>query len=272
MKLQPLPTSLLVIGTFGSANGTVPGASRANEAPTAGKKYLALGDSFAEAIGAGRFIDPNLLPDGENHNRCARMDGSYPMQFLPMMKDLVADPIDFFACSGDKLDNIDNQLNKLTGNTVDIVSLSISGNDFFFNDVIHVSTFTRGGAKPAQEVCDKKIEFSDWAIKQEETWEKYRAKVKDMRNHNPGGKIYITGYARFWSIDMPPSNDDECSRKKLFHTSSLFPDWFPNLLKNRIGTLMMAARNRRLMNFRVLDINDRIGRQSFEARYPIVGP
>ena len=84
MKPQ-LPLALLFLGAvkscyaapreFVDTNETVTDTNTSlakRQAPFEMKKYLALGDSYAAGIGAGTFIDPTLLTNGEDHNKCAR--------------------------------------------------------------------------------------------------------------------------------------------------------------------------------------------------------
>lgn len=95
--------------------------------------YAAFGDSFSAGIGAGNFVGGS--PDGQD-NRCARMTHSYPAQLANTWLAGRLSHFDFFSCSGDVLDDIDGQVTKLIGNTVDVASISISGNDFNFGKVV----------------------------------------------------------------------------------------------------------------------------------------
>jgi hypothetical protein len=65
----------------------------------------------------------------------AGMDGSYPMLLQRNLNPHMG-TLDFFSCSGDELDDIDGQLNKLAGTKADVVSLSVSGNDFLFGKAV----------------------------------------------------------------------------------------------------------------------------------------
>jgi hypothetical protein len=97
--------------------------------------FAALGDSYSAGIGSGKFLTSSA--DGSD-NACARMDGSYPWQLFnlqPFEEKLPSFP-DFFACSGDVMDNIDGQVAKLGGKKVDVITLSISGNDFGFSNIV----------------------------------------------------------------------------------------------------------------------------------------
>ena len=96
--------------------------------------YAALGDSFAAGIGAGTFLSDDNSPDGRN-NICARMSRSYPEFTKTFLSQRVTD-YDFFACSGAVLANITGQVGTLLGHQPNAVSLSISGNDFKFGEVV----------------------------------------------------------------------------------------------------------------------------------------
>lgn len=91
----------------------------------------AFGDSYSAGIGAGRFFQGST---DNRDNICARMTGSYPVHLQKMF-----DPepsLDFLSCSGDILDDIDKQVASLSGKKVDLATLSISGNDFNFANVV----------------------------------------------------------------------------------------------------------------------------------------
>jgi lysophospholipase L1-like esterase len=98
--------------------------------------YAAFGDSFSAGIGAGLFFEGS--PDGLD-NYCARMTSSYPAKLANSFFRGMVSQFDFLSCSGDVLEFIDGQVAKLLGNLVDVASLSITGNDFNFGNVV-VST------------------------------------------------------------------------------------------------------------------------------------
>jgi hypothetical protein len=67
------------------------------------------------------------------------MTSSYPAKLANSFFRGMVSQFDFLSCSGDVFDDIDGQVAKLLGNLVDVASLSISGNDFNFGNVV-VST------------------------------------------------------------------------------------------------------------------------------------
>jgi lysophospholipase L1-like esterase len=104
------------------------------------KSYAALGDSYAAGIGAGTFTRGSI--DGRD-NPCARTNGAYPFVLAKSLGLLEKESqrnltgwTDFYACSGDELHNLDAQIKQMKGKRVDLITLSISGNDFLFGDVV----------------------------------------------------------------------------------------------------------------------------------------
>jgi hypothetical protein len=81
---------------------------------------------FAAGIGAGKYFQPI----DDEVTRCKRFDGSYPAQAKALMTMVTA--FDFVACSGDVISGLDGQHQKLGDKRADVVTLSISGNDFKF--------------------------------------------------------------------------------------------------------------------------------------------
>ena len=68
---------------------------------------------------------------------CLRQDGGYPTQLLKAFPSLQphGQPFDNVACSGNVLADISGQMKKLAQKKFDLVTLTISGNDFGFDDV-----------------------------------------------------------------------------------------------------------------------------------------
>ena len=98
-------------------------------------KFAALGDSYSAGLGSGRFLSHSN--DGKD-NACARMDGSYPWLLSKLNPFHIGQGHlpDFVSCSGNVLEDIDRQIERLEGEKFDIITLSISGNDFNFGQVI----------------------------------------------------------------------------------------------------------------------------------------
>jgi lysophospholipase L1-like esterase len=94
--------------------------------------YAAFGDSFSAGIGAGLFYDGS--PDGRD-NICARMTKSYPAQLNSVLGEYISS-FNFISCSGDVIADIDGQVQVLGNQMIDVATLSISGNDFNFANVV----------------------------------------------------------------------------------------------------------------------------------------
>ncbi|KAF9890386.1 hypothetical protein FE257_006054 [Aspergillus nanangensis] len=207
------------------------------------KSYAAFGDSFSSGIGAGKFI--NQGQDGRD-NPCARMTGSYPYQLWQL------DPFqkqyawrDFYSCSGDVLDGIDAQVASLP-EKVDFATLSISGNDFGFANVVVNCVYPWGiTGINAQANCDNALNQARQAIGNEANWAKYRDKANLVISQalNPEGVLFITGYAKFFA---PPVKGDKCD-----DTYFLDIFWVGRKLK-------MTYTTRQAMNQFVEEVNAKI--------------
>lgn len=86
------------------------------------KRWAAIGDSFTAGIGSG-----NLFSQQKDDYKCSRYDHSYPAlannAFGPAVEDF-----QFTACSGDRSEQIYNQISAMQGN-VDLVMMTAGGND-----------------------------------------------------------------------------------------------------------------------------------------------
>jgi hypothetical protein len=134
---------------------------------------------------------------------------------------------DFYSCSGDKLDAIDGQIQRINGKKVDLVTLSISGNDFFFGDVVVSLSLKpkvdyntlieqllivileslrtpKNQSTPGmtyQQACDAAIKKSNDAVANDANWTTYRSVIADIKSKalNENGRLLITGYAKFFA-------------------------------------------------------------------------
>jgi len=98
-------------------------------------KVAALGDSYSAGLGSGKFLSHSK--DGKD-NSCARMDGSYPWLLSKLNPFHIGQGHlpNFVSCSGNLLEDINVQIERLEGKKFDIITLSISGNDFEFGEVV----------------------------------------------------------------------------------------------------------------------------------------
>ncbi|KAI9768301.1 MAG: hypothetical protein M1839_004136 [Geoglossum umbratile] len=172
--------------------------------------YAALGDSYAAGVGAGKYYSLN---DDGDAKKCKRFDGGYPQKVFQSDAFTTPDPAKFYfkACSGDVLDGIDNQVNKINGNRVEVVTLSISGNDFGFGNVVRKCVYAyKVLLPPSQADCTKALDDAADAINQQPIWDKYQQKVDLIVSKllNPFNQVLvITGYAKFFA---QPTRGDAC--------------------------------------------------------------
>ncbi|KAH7382935.1 SGNH hydrolase-type esterase domain-containing protein [Cadophora sp. MPI-SDFR-AT-0126] len=191
--------------------------------------YAALGDSFAAGLGSGFPIDDDV--------QCQRQNGSYPFQLFELSPFNGHRPsFDFQACSGDELDDIDAQVAKLAQKKFDLITLTISGNDFGFGDIAEAcvyQTLSPNITNP-QQVCDAAFSIGEAQVKDKSVWTKFDQKLSLIKSSalNNGGRIFVTGYAKFFAT---PIDGDACD------SISFFP--IPQL-----AALNMTAANRRRAN------------------------
>ncbi|KAK5714924.1 hypothetical protein LTR15_010340 [Elasticomyces elasticus] len=206
-----------------------------------------LGDSFSAGHGAGKFLTTSS--DGQD-NICARSDGSYPHQLAQFsFTHPATDLTDFYACTGNVLSNIAGQVSKLGTRKLDMATLSISGNDFGFGEVVTrcVYPITSIGAN-YQANCDQALQTARDLIAGTTVWANYRDAVHNvLASLNGGAHVYITGYPQFFNTE--PRTADFCD-------STFFLDVAV------IGrNLLMRAANRQAMNDLVLSVNENIKSQ-----------
>jgi hypothetical protein len=144
--------------------------------------YIALGDSFAAGIGAGHFYNPS---DIEN-KKCKRFDQSYPVVAMgtPFMSQAHAD-FSFLACSGAKLPDLDSQFEKLGEKRANIVSLSISGNDFAFSNVVIKCVYNQAWLDSSMEKeCNQALDDGEAKLNNDDIWRNFTSNVQRiMDNH-----------------------------------------------------------------------------------------
>jgi hypothetical protein len=185
--------------------------------------YIALGDSFAAGIGAGHYVSVAADDDTgelEEVRRCKRFDNSYPEHTKLIFPHVDNDHFGSKACSGDVLSGIEAQLGKLGGSKAHLITLSISGNDFKFGNVVEncIYNYVVGdGNKDIQ--CRNALNEASAEIGKDSVWQSYTDKVNnilaqasfpDLLNHK-WTVLVITGYAKFFA---EPAANDDCSSKR----------------------------------------------------------
>jgi lysophospholipase L1-like esterase len=122
-------------------NDTLPELAKRDDDPTDFswvKRWAAIGDSYTAGIGAGNPLGDILtdelsieLPDGKISGHgdwyCARYDQSYPM-ILDRLLGGQVEHFQYFACSGDRSEQIYQQAQQLEGD-LDLVVMTVGGND-----------------------------------------------------------------------------------------------------------------------------------------------
>lgn len=101
-----------------------------------------------------------------------------------------------------------------------------------------------GGIKDFQGICDAAFDEGFAQVANQSNWEKYAQKLSIIKNEllNPGGRIFITGYPKFFA---EPEHGDACD------SISFFP--IPEL-----AALNMTAGNRLRGNDLTVQINNGI--------------
>ncbi len=124
-----------IIAAFTLVWAAAPRAVPAPESTTdrAGPALLVVGDSFISGEGANRFIAGTNERDG---NTCRRAASSWAVR-IAESSDVVPDNVIFRACSGSKAPAVDtdDQLADLDGSDIDMVLVSIGGNDAGFTRI-----------------------------------------------------------------------------------------------------------------------------------------
>ena len=116
---------------WAAAPRTVPAPESTVDQP--GPAVLIVGDSFISGEGANRFIAGTNERDG---NTCRRAASSWAVR-IAEASDAVPDNVIFRACSGSKAPAVDtdDQLADLEGRDIDMVLVSVGGNDAGFTRI-----------------------------------------------------------------------------------------------------------------------------------------
>ncbi|KAF2265191.1 hypothetical protein CC78DRAFT_567765 [Lojkania enalia] len=179
--------------------------------------WVALGDSFAAGPGAGESFD------GDWDHECMRGTMAYPnqMQNDDIMKgpNGRGDPkpeFDFVACTGaqtyDLLDmeKEDNQLKKIDADQTTFATLSITGNDVRFSEILKACVFGLAGK------CDKKLKQAEDIMFNSTLWTQYNKVLNEtllnrfkIPKDDPHTLVYQQGYIQFFN-----DTTDQCDNAK----------------------------------------------------------
>ncbi|TVY59620.1 Lipase [Lachnellula suecica] len=180
-------------------------------------RVAALGDSYSAGLGSGKFLSHSN--DGRD-NACARMDGSYPWLLSKLNPFHIGQGYlpNFVSCSGNLLRDIDSQIEALDGKRFDVVTLSISGNDFKFGQAVVNCVYPYRllpGTRRFEKACNDTLTKAQNAIEDPAKWNNFTKVIEKMKSEvlTTAGRIYITGYAKFFA---PPRENDACDSTYFF--------------------------------------------------------
>jgi len=227
------------------------------------ESYIALGDSYAAGIGAGHYATSD---NNSEVRKCGRFDGSYPSQVKDLLKSIRH--FDFVACSGDFIADLEKQYQILGNKRAQLVTLSISGNDFHFEDVIRGCIYNanwRGALQSDSEKdreCDNALRSTTALVDGakgadgKSVWTRYEEAVdrivSERLSRTDPSLLIITGYAQFFAT--PEDKNDTCHMKR-FPTAAGYP---VNILRKKV---------RQEMNELVVKVNTQI-RKRIASRHP----
>jgi hypothetical protein len=193
---QPLPSSTAVNGT--------------NHPQPVLKGWVAFGDSYSAGIGAGDPVDNTPGTD-----ECRRRKGSFPWQ-LNSSPVLSPDPnhaFSFLACSGAVMEDVgvtigpNSQIGQWIANTGplnagDFATITISGNDVRFVDVLIACVY---GAGLATKSCPVAVRDTSFAIEAIEgrliTVYNNILRSVDSAGGSSKFQLMVVGYLRFFNVE-----------------------------------------------------------------------
>ncbi|KAF5635566.1 integrin alpha n-terminal [Fusarium sp. NRRL 25303] len=201
------------------------------------KRLAAIGDSYSAGIGAGDRLGSifDVLKEG-NDRACARYDHAYP--YLVNQDSRIGDEsgrkFQFLSCSGAvTTDVLEKQIPHLD-NDQEAITLSIGGNDVGLVDLLNSCIFQMGSLTPVQAARAKLIALADeqYAWAKDWDWDRLArgcgGQIQYTRSLIQGndfskrldqvltaakkklakeGKIYVTGYAKFFAEDLSADCD-----------------------------------------------------------------
>ncbi|KAF2178917.1 hypothetical protein K469DRAFT_754194 [Zopfia rhizophila CBS 207.26] len=163
-----------------------------------------------------------------------------------------------YSCSGDKLNDIVGQIERVGDKKYEVATISIGGNDFFFGTVAKdcIYKIERGiSEEEAQENCDVHLDNVDELlrrqVKVDEIWTRYADTLRNIYSKvlNNNGLLIVTGYPRFFS-DITNVDNDPCENLR---THWSLGRWFS--INSKIP---LRRDNRNRINDQVKQVNDRI--------------
>jgi len=163
--------------------------------------YIAMGDSYAAGIGAGRFFQP----EDYANKACKRFDGSYPVQVadptLGIFNNGIPNGFNFVACTGAVLEDLNRQREILQGKRAQLITISISGNDFDFAEVVIACAYNSNIWGPRDRQCDEALSRAEAKLDDDAIWDDFAFKVGEIISYHlteesrgeGSGLVLITG-------------------------------------------------------------------------------
>ena len=235
--------------------------------------YIALGDSYATGNGAGKLVGNRK---DKRVRYCKRFSASYPEALKKLLLSVKDEDYQFAACSGAVLDNIDtamqdrygqdimlnSQIENLSGQKADVVTLSIVGNDLSLYKVVLTCLYNHRlvGSKTdfqRDKECNSLLDHVENRFDDPNLWETYRQKVrtiiKDVLSTGVNGSknaslLVILGYPKLFG---KPEDGDACMNLRLpIHVAGI-----------RIKTNILRPELRQRLNDYIDRTNDRISKE-----------
>lgn len=175
------------------------------------KRWAAVGDSFTAGIGSGEQL--GSVFHNQNNWKCSRYDQSYPMVLNRAFGPAV-DDFQFVACSGDRSEDIYEQVNDMDGD-LNLVIMTAGGNDLCLASMIKKCIFLPYYSEDScQAVIDKAQENIDTILK--DNLKQILVALNDKMADD--AIVVYNGYAQYFNTD-----NDDCANKQNWMT----PSWWP---------------------------------------------
>ncbi|KAI9853819.1 MAG: hypothetical protein M1813_001799 [Trichoglossum hirsutum] len=176
---------LLLLGSVSAVPAPGVGNLHPRAGPTAPKKYVAQGDSYAAGIAAG------TAGTAAGDYDCSRFSGAYPVQLSQSFS--TAPTFVHQACSGATAEDV--RANQTMPADADLATLSVGGNNVGFGDIVNscVYRFNPFGAS-----CEDALTTSEGLINTALA-NAVSATINKILTDNTALILYVTGYVRFWN-------------------------------------------------------------------------
>ena len=219
--------------------------------------FVALGDSFAAGPGAGGRVSW-----WDYFNTCRRSDHSYPAIVNDGSLLGYTHTFDFRACTGAKMKDVLKEADGgIKGSQLDsaalkadITTLSITGNDVGFFNILDACIYHFGGSG-SLKACDEAIDVAMSTFNSDRFSHDLDSVIRGVLNNTigaPSPQLFVTGYAQFFNSETP-----QCDNQT-------FCIW-ENPAKNHTCP-NLTSKLRRRMNALTLGLNERIKEGVFRSK------